>query len=300
MVKILKAIIYKGYVIFLMAFTVWYGTFMYPLIFGFEGKKGAEETLLEMGEAGTEEERMFVKLIAEQTKTSKTDLGYRVIDQPYSEGRFHHIGFQIQPDQASNCIRCHGNVPHDSSREVRSFLNMHTFYLACETCHVRPNEGEAPYEFRWYDKDTGKEIPNPQSLVTIDDRVRMSLEDYEAKYVSYGDYGAKVAPGRVSGGEFAFLDGAREMEFVLKFLENQHMLGTAQQSQMKTVIHKKVNKKPTECDGCHRMDNPYLPYAQLGFPPRRVEELTSTAVVGMITKYKKFWIPSFLKPGVGQ
>ena len=48
------------------------------------------------------------------------------------------------------------------------------------------------------------------------------------------------------------------------------------------------------------MDNPYLPYAQLGFPPRRVEELTSTAVVGMITKYKKFWIPSFLKPGVGQ
>lgn len=300
MVKFLKKLVYRGYVIFLMGFTIWYGTFMYPLIFGFEGKKGAEETLLEMGAAGTEEERMFVKLIAEQTRSAKTDLGYRVIEQPYIEGRFHHIGFEIEPDQASNCIRCHGNVPHDSSREVRSFLNMHTFYLACESCHVRPKEGEPAFEFRWYDKDNGEKIPNPQSLVTIDDRVRRNLEDFEAKYVTYGDYGAKVSPGRMVNGEFEFINGNKEMEFVLKYLENQYMLGTAQQSQMKTVIHKKVNPKPIECDGCHRMDNPYLPYAELGFPPRRVGELTSTAVVGMITKYKKFWLPSFLKPGVGK
>ena len=42
-----------------------------------------------------------------------------------------------------------------------------------------------------------------------------------------------------------------------------------------------------------------FPIAMLGYPPRRVEELTTTAVVGMIDKYEEFWMPHLLKPGVG-
>jgi hypothetical protein len=36
--RFLKNLIYKLYVIALMAFTVWYGAFMYPLIFGEDAK----------------------------------------------------------------------------------------------------------------------------------------------------------------------------------------------------------------------------------------------------------------------
>ena len=113
MVKQIKKIIFKVYVISLMVFTVWYGYFMYPLIFGFEGKEEAAASLKEIGSAGTKEEEVFVRLITEQTQHKETDLGYRVIDQPYIEGRFHHIGFNIQKDNASICVHCHGNVPHD-------------------------------------------------------------------------------------------------------------------------------------------------------------------------------------------
>jgi len=296
MVKLIKKIIFKLYVVALMGFTVWYGTFMFPLIFGFAGKEEAAVSLREMGKAGTEEERMFVKLIAEQTQTTTTDLGYKVIEQPYIEGRFHHIGFQIEPDLASPCIRCHGTVPHDKSKEVRSFLNMHAFYLACETCHVLPKKGKPDWQFKWLDKKSGQPVANPQKLVNID--IPHQAENGEQnKYISYGNYGAKIAPGFEENGKFRFISTEREMTSVLNYIKKQDMLGTAQQSQMKKVIHRKVNNKPLQCTSCHKQKAAYLPFAQLGYPPRRLEELTSTSVVGMIQKYKKFWIPSFLSPG---
>ncbi len=295
MVKLLKKVVFKLYVIFLMVFTVWYGYFMYPLIFGFEGKEKAEASLKEMGKAGTEKEKMFVKLISEKAHTRKTDLGYRVIDQPYIEGRFHNIGFAVEPDKASICVRCHGNVPHDHSKEIRSFLNMHAFYLGCETCHIQPGKDAPAWEFRWYDKATGKVAENPVALVEIEDSYKTA--ESMRKYPVYGNYGAKIAPGRIEDGEFRFLHNEDDMAFVARYIAEQDHLGPEQKSQMKRVIHDAVNKKPLQCDGCHQQKAPYIPFGELGYPPRRVSELTDTSVVGMIRKYKEFYIPNFLTPG---
>lgn len=294
MVKLFKKIIFKTYVIFLMAFTVWYGHFMFPLVFGFEGKEEAEASLKELGKADTEEERLFVKMISTQGKTNKIDLGYRVISQPYIEGRFHHIGFEIQQDTVSICIRCHGDVPHDKSKEVRSFLNMHAFYTACETCHIRPDEGQTNWQFRWYDKQTGEVSENPVQLVEIENMYR---DNHEKQYPSYGNYGTKIAPGTYVNNTFSFLKSEKDRSFVERFITDQDQLSQQQKSQMKKLIHKVVNKKPIQCNNCHQEKNPYIPFAKLGFPPRRVDELTNTSVVGMIDKYKEFYIPSFLTPG---
>ena len=214
MVKLLKKIIFKTYVIGLMIFTAWYGYFMYPLIFGFEGKEEAATSLKEMGAAGTTEEEMFVQLIAEQTQSKITDLGYKVIDQPYIEGRFHHIGFNIQKDQASICVECHGNVPHDKSKEIRSFLNMHTFYAACETCHSLPKESAAAWNFRWYDKDNGNIVENPLALAKIAD-----MNTGETKqYPIYGNYGAKIVPTYIEDEKNKLLNGAKERKFAKRYL----------------------------------------------------------------------------------
>ncbi len=292
--SLIKKIIFKGYVIFLMIITVLYGRFMFPLIFGFdEGKQEAAAAFRSAGQ--TEEERMFDQLIEEQEVRSKTDLGYRVIEQPYIEGRFHNIGFSIQKDEASVCVRCHGNVPHDKSKEVRSFLNMHAFYLACETCHALPEEEQGSWRFSWYDKDTGLPTDNPRALVEIEDTFLKAENARE--YPIYGNYGAKVAPGIFKNDQFEFLHGPKDMVFVERFIAEQDLLKAEQKSQMKRVIHKKVSKKPMQCEGCHTEDDAYLPLAQLGYPPSRLGELTATAAVGMINKYKEFYIPDFLKPG---
>ncbi len=294
MVKFIKALVFKGYVILLMIFTLWYGYFMFPLVFGFEGKEQAEVSFMEMGEAATDKERMFADILSEQGKKSRIDLDYRVIEQPYIEGRFHHIGFEVEQDNASNCVICHGNVPHDKSKEVRSFLNMHAFYTACETCHIRPENKDATIVFQWSDKNTGKRTGNPVALVEIE----KSYEHADAAtYPTYGNYGAKIAPGTVDSEGFKFLHNEDDKAFVERYLKEEKFLSQKQKSQMKKIIHTGINKKPIECNQCHQEENPYVPFAKLGYPPRRVDELTNTSVVGMIDKYKEFYIPNFLTPG---
>ena len=175
---------------------------------------------------------------------------------------------------------------------------MHVFYVACETCHVRPAEGEGPLEFRWYDKETGEVAANPIELVEIEDSYR-TQQDFERKYITYGNYGMKIAPGRVEQGKFDFLTGNEMLTFVGNYLVEQATLPPEQQSQVKKVIHRHVNKDPISCEQCHSEQSPYIPFAELGYPPRRVHELTTTAVVGLINKYEEFWLPKFLTPGVG-
>ena len=292
--KFLKRLVFKLYVLFLMGFTVWYGMFMYPLIFGFEGKEEAAESLRELSHSKSADEEMFDRLIEEQSRTSRTDLGFKVIEQPYIEGRFHHIGFSVQKDQASICVRCHGNVPHNKSKELRSFMNMHAFYLACETCHMPAEKGEPGYEYRWYDKDTGKLVPNPRVLHDIEDSYRSAVRSYP----TYGNYGAKIAPGIEENGKFRWLHGKKDMAFVERYISEQERLDQEQKSQMKRVIHRGVSKEPVACKRCHNEEDQFLPFARLGYPPRRTDELTNSSVVGMIQKYKEFYIPSFLTPGI--
>jgi len=282
----LKKIIFKLYTIALMLFTIWYGTFIFPVIFGhyLHDDHDAEHAEEQADDGTSEEEKLFQKMLAEQSQMAETDLGYRVIKEQYVKGHFHHTGFSVEFDTQSVCIRCHGDVPHDKAKAIRAFLNMHAFYLACETCHIQPSENQEDWTFRWYDKKTGKAVGNPPGLVSTEiDR--------------YGNYGAKVAPGIVKGDKFQFLNGDKEKEFAEEYLKKKDLLAPTQQSKMKKVIHRMVNDQPLFCDKCHQPEDPYLPFAKLGYPRHRVNDLTGTEVVGMVQKYKAFYIPKFLMPG---
>ena len=291
MLSLIKTVISKLYVLALMVFTVWYGFFLYPVIFGHSGDHSVESMILdkERRDAMSEEERMFEAALAEQNKTATTNLGYMVVEEQYVQGHFHHVGMKLESDDTNLCIRCHGGVPHDKAKSIRAFLNMHAFYVACETCHIQPEEGDERWVFRWYDKVKGSVISNPPGLTSLDKSM-------------YGNYGTKIAPGVLKpDGSFKFLNGVRERDFVEKYLIEKDILSSTQQSKMKKVIHRDIDEKPLLCDGCHTDDTEkaYLPFVQLGYPSRRMHDLTSTEVVGMIEKYQEFYMPKFLLPGEG-
>ncbi len=274
-----------------MIFTLWYGYILYPIIF----EHSADQSIAEVedddvdvffGQGTTEEEKEFLKSLKQQQNTETTDLGYMVVEEQYVKGHFHHVGMKVETDSFSVCIRCHGAVPHDMAKSIRAFLNMHAFYMACETCHVRPIDGEPNMEFRWYDQATGITIENPAGLNAQDESM-------------YGNYSAKIAPGRMDeNGKFKLINGAKELEFAKRYQSDESRLNDTQKSKMKKIIHRKVNEQPLLCDGCHTTENqPYLPFELLGYPKRRLYELTSTEVVGMIKKYQQFYIPNILHGG---
>lgn len=286
-----KQIVIKLYVVALMGFTVWYGFFIYPVIYGHDQHEPEEEVVFGVAaktpEAITQEEKAFRKFMKEQRATATTDLGYTVVKEQYVKGHFHHIGMTVESDETNVCVRCHGAVPHDKSKAIRAFLNMHAFYLACETCHIRNKLDQPPWTFRWYDKRDGHVAVNPPGLVATEKE-------------KYGNYGTKIAPGIVNvDGRFRFINGEKEREFVANYIKNKDDISSTEQSKMKKIIHRMVDEKPLLCDSCHTSKKPYLPFTELGYPQRRMHDLTSTAVVGMINKYREFYIPKFLLPGQG-
>jgi hypothetical protein len=289
-VKLLKKAIYTLYIVALMMFSVWYGTFMYPLIFG----ERIAPTMMSGTMDSLDKDELFTQLLEEQQESSETDLGFKVINQPFIEGRFHHIGFKVQEDKASVCVTCHGNVTHNESKELRSFLNMHAFFLACEACHAKPEEGKSAWTFRWSDKNTSEIVPNPAALLTMEEAYRTG--EIEELFPIFGNYGAKIAPGSTETGQFKLLHGPEDMAFAERYIEEQGSLQDEQKSKVKRVIHKKISDEPVQCEHCHADDPGYLPFDTLGYPPSRMKELTDNAVVGMIRKYNEFYIPNFLSP----
>ncbi|MFI3136940.1 MAG: multiheme c-type cytochrome [Methylococcaceae bacterium] len=65
-------------------------------------------------------------------------------------------------DSEVYCTECHLAVPHQKKLRSRAFLNMHTDYVACETCHFRPETVNLSYG--WYDYKKGKLIAGSAAL----------------------------------------------------------------------------------------------------------------------------------------
>ncbi|NOT85025.1 MAG: hypothetical protein HOP02_09695 [Methylococcaceae bacterium] len=77
------------------------------------------------------------------------------------------------------CTECHGALPHLKSIRSRAFLNMHTDYVACETCHFRqttakdggsvaigrePMRPNTTLHYGWYDYNQEKLITGSPEL----------------------------------------------------------------------------------------------------------------------------------------
>jgi cytochrome c553 len=189
-----------------------------------------------------------------------------------------------RPDpKAQICSMCHGAYAHGKEKKVRAFLNMHEDFMACTVCHVRKEDGEAgpgliaeneKIGFLWVDRETGE----------FKSRVEGEYGKYPARIFSviYDPQGRKRLPTPIT------LAAARQ------FLELKPKLKTPEQfEEARGKLHKAITKKPISCSDCHKKDG-HLDFLELGFPQQRVDHLVSTEFVGMIDKYKTFYLPSVI------
>ena len=72
---------------------------------------------------------------------------------------------------------------------------------ACQAGILLGNNHDIP-AFRWYDKDTGVVVSNPDVLIEIEESYNNPTK---IMYPTYGNYGAKIAPGYVEEESFRFL-----------------------------------------------------------------------------------------------
>ncbi len=281
----MKKFMEKIYILVCMALTVGFIVLIWNLTFAhlireYHDRQEMKEIIAAEGETKKEKEKTtFEKVILKSDQRVKHYLGYKILETQRIEGHFHHIGFDVGPDKRSYCISCHGDMPHDQVKELRAFLNMHAFFIACQTCHVKVPEEEKTGVFEWYGRESGETVPSP---VLGGDP---------------GTYASKISPMIMIDGEISRIDSEDRISFATEFRLHEKELNEVQKSKAKKMIHKIISKRPYMCEDCHQKEKPLLPLADLGYPKKRIDSITSTEVVGMIKKYTKFYMPKMLQPG---
>ncbi len=296
MTEFVKTIIYKSYVIFLMAVMIWAAFLFYPLIFGFEGKEAAKVSLYKLSGRETPEEKMLKVGYnrRKSQKSNKTDLGYTIINEDYLDNHFHHIGVNFEHDKVNPCVFCHGEVPHDEDKEIRSFLNMHSFSVSCEICHVNKKNN---WILSWYKIKSGKFMINPGTLneKEVDTWSLQGLKQVKEKSALYG---AKISLYQKESS--TFFSNKNDLDDAKYYMQHYKSYSKVKRDKHIKTIHNKILKDAFECDYCHGLNQKYIDYAKLGYPPRRVKQLNDSAIVGMIGKYKQFYFPEFMDGGSGR
>ncbi len=198
----------------------------------------------------------------------------KTIEEPLGADHFHILDETVYSDveNAPICLACHGNFCHVKNEMLRSFYNMHTFFLACETCHLRPSAGEKLF-FRWFDDKTGAVV---EELVGTD-----------------GNYGAKIVPFKNN----QRLDTFPKEALALDYMKFKDTYTEDEKKRIQGELMEHIDQEPITCEECHCKES-YLNYADLGYTFVRSFELSRIEIVKISKEYEEFHLPTMFDPSV--
>lgn len=183
------------------------------------------------------------------------------------------------------CMHCHGDYPHSKEKMVRSLLNMHTQFIGCVTCHVDEKKlAKAELSFDWLNF-SGIEVTGAPFGTDIDPGTGSLIEtdDYYSKIVVYKQQG--------NGREL--MEITEDKPEAREYIEIHEQLSEKDSEAIKKAFHKQIRPKGHLCTRCHvAEEKSFLPLRQLGFSDRRIDSITNLNIVGIVQKYKNFYMPN--------
>ena len=201
------------------------------------------------------------------------------VSTPYSDG--------VQPI----CYACHGEFPHSSKPMVRTLLNMHTQFIGCMTCHADDKKvPEGQLQLRWL---------NYSGISTSGVPFGTDVDPETGVLLATDDYYSKIVPYQINGeGKDQLLEITEQHEDAREYLAVRGQLTSQQQGAVKKMFHNIVNPIGRFCTRCHTEEGKsFIPFKKLGFSEKRITALTNLNIVGIVQKYKEFYIPSIFYNG---
>lgn len=188
---------------------------------------------------------------------------------------FHHKKETEDKLKQPFCQNCHLQKPHQANPRNRSFLNMHTNYISCETCHLK-NEG-LKLDYKWLAygyPNAGKVIDVYSSVHTEAEKVKVSILPRP---------GAKISPFNKGEKVLVFKDENFSKEVEKKWKS----LAEDDKARLKANLHKPLNKKGLSCDKCHSENQKVLDFKLLGANEKQSHSITSNEIAQFFGRYKK-------------
>ncbi len=170
------------------------------------------------------------------------------------------------------CQICHLPVPHRHSPWTRALLNMHSRYIACSTCHFRPEN--VTFTYRWLNFSSGQTLDaDPNRFRTGRDLDNEIPLDGTVKIASfYQDEPAVPLPGSAVAEAVAreWRDG-----------------DTQQKTRLHARLHRPLEPKGLSCERCHQEEKPLLDLRALGAQPAQVEQIQRHVLPQFFSRYRE-------------
>jgi len=184
---------------------------------------------------------------------------------------FHNLDLVVVKgiQTGSQCLNCHGDYPHYKGQKVRALFNAHSWFIACEVCHVKPEES-ATVVYRWINNTDGNQL------------TRLSGEN--------GDYGATIVPMKIENGNAIRIDNT-EADFIREYMQTREQLDEKQKKAAEEKMHETMRKDPVYCDECHTQ-NGIFHFEELLYSPQSAMYLETLDMGAMAKTYKEFHLPS--------
>lgn len=192
---------------------------------------------------------------------------------------FHKRG-EWEQDSLSRtfCTGCHLSPPHTKSIRARAFLNMHTQFIACETCHMRPEN--VKFDYQWFDY-RNQQIVKPsvklfRQIISPDDAPKKG-----EKKLRVTDVMIKIVP---------FLDNKmtlilRDNEFAKKSLDIWKKGTLEERVKRRAKIHAPLKEEGPECNDCHQSEQPMLDLKALGANDKQRRNMQNHIVPQFFKRY---------------
>jgi hypothetical protein len=186
------------------------------------------------------------------------------------------------------CFSCHGDFPHSKEPMIRTLLNMHTQFVGCITCHADDRKvAESALKLRWLNFSgiavTGKPFG---TQVDPDSGYLLPTDDVYSKIVAYAQM----------DGEEKLLEVTMDDPEAREFVKIKDKLTDHDREGVKKTFHRLVSPKGRFCTRCHTDEaRSYIPFRELGFSDRRIRDVTNLNIIGLVQKYKNFYMPSLMR-----
>lgn len=214
-----------------------------------------------------------------------------------SEGRtaerlrhFHNLPAQdVTTLGAKNvCFSCHGDIPHSKEPMIRTLLNMHTQFIGCMTCHVDDRRvAESALKLRWL---------NFSGIPVTGKPFGTEVEPDTGYLLPTDDVYSKIVPYVHADGQEKLLEITMDDPEAREFAKIQHKLSDHDREAVKKTFHRDVSPKGRFCSRCHTEESrSYVPFRELGFSDRRIRDVTNLNIIGLVQKYKNFYMPSLMR-----
>ncbi len=183
----------------------------------------------------------------------------------------------------SVCFLCHTTLPHHKHKKMRALLNMHTFFLVCESCHIK-NEEENKIEYAWLDQQGAEG----------------SLGHYGTSYHPLSgsllrvNLDSRIVPMVSENGQQRSSIQRIDSPLAQDYLRVKDTLSDQEKDFVKKNFHQGIKPVGYVCKECHT-EKGRIDFKQLGFSDKRRTDLENLSVSGMLTRYETFYLPELFE-----